>query len=490
MPERLNYLLSGSLALVVSLLFQPPSLSAQVPVAGDGPWSLQRCIDVALERSPDIKDADLAIRGAEASRKSTRGQFLPSLDLEGNVMVWDDDLVLSFGSAGGGGGAVALPPPNPADPYQMALAGLLSGFSKPTKLRKQVTWGTTVSISQPLTPILTIYQVYKLKELGVSIARIKKKMRIRDLKLAVTEQFIQILKIQGGLKTLAEARNQLMTLRDQAQALFEAEVIGKNDLLRIEVALAQLDQQRIQLEAALHISKAAFGVTLGLGEESLSDLIRPEAPNAAGDFGPLGVEKNRATASRIELKELDLHIKQAERGKNIAQAQFVPTVGVSGAWDHSEGSTMSNDNTVYVGAFLKWNLWSWGKDLYAIDEAEAGLRRARVGRDKVRDFIFLDVTAAFYQHRATRQAIGAAQKTLEYAQENYELVRRRFEAQTVTGTDLIEAHAQLVRAETELDAARFDFMVAIARLNKATGRTVTHGFTNQAKLQEGSLEDR
>jgi outer membrane protein len=68
------------------------------------------------------------------------------------------------------------------------------------------------------------------------------------------------------------------------------------------------------------------------------------------------------------------------------------------------------------------------------------------------------------------ERIGAAQKAVESAGENYQLARGRFDAGVANIIELTDAQLALTQAQSDEAQALSDYRIAIARLERALGR--------------------
>lgn len=482
---ELRLFLAGLVLLVPGVLLgqEAAPVEAQPVAAAGNSYELARCISVATERNPGMQDAQYAVEEAEASRKSLRGNLLPKLTVEGNVMVWSQPIEMSFGGSSGGASSL-LPPPNPADPYEVAFFGMLQGFSQKTVIQKQVTWGTTTSISQPVSTLYTLMKAMDVKDVDVDLANLRKAVQRRDLALQVAEAFFQLSKARSGLETVTAALQQLESMQKRTAAFFMAQLVGKNEMLRMDVAISQVRQQKVLVESAISMGKTALAVAMGLPDAGKLEIAVPETVKTTIEVPAEEELFGEALISRPEVSELGYRKTQAGLGVDIARGGMIPVVAVSGSWQHTEGSTFANKDSYFVGAFLQWDVWQWGTTYYSIDEANARARRVEAARKQVADMIRMEVAAARQELLSTLEAISLAEVALSQAEENYRVESRLFDSQTVSAADLVEAHSLLVQSRNQVNSAHYDLLLALARLNKAAGRPIVSG--TLAELLQGA----
>ena len=139
---------------------------------------------------------------------------------------------------------------------------------------------------------------------------------------------------------------------------------------------------------------------------------------------------------------------------NIAWLKLAPQVSVVGAYIHNEGSQFVQTNSAYVGAQASWDVWDWGTTTSGISEAKARARQASIARLKVADQIHLEVRRAFLELTAASEAMVVAQASVASAEENFRLVKKRYEASAATSFDVIDAErAAHAVARSDADGA-------------------------------------
>jgi outer membrane protein TolC len=420
----------------------PSSLSGPVtPVspAVHGPTtSLADCVAIALRDNPDALTSDSEIRGAEANREEARGYFAPKLHVDANVQQWNSQFAINFGGT-------------------------------PFVVRDAFTWTAGVSLIQPITPLFAIYDQYKVQDLGVDVATIRRGATRREIAFATIQAYYRLLESRR-LSEVAEASVvQLDSQRKQAQSQFDNGVIGKNDLLRAALALASAKQRAIQTRGQVILARGQLAVSMG---HSPDEAVEPRAFN--GEPPPLGEPalesaEGKAVVQRLEIRELETQIAQAHRSKAFAAKKLLPTINAIGNYTHTAGSPFQQEDAAYVGLAASWDVWDWGTTLAGVHEADARLQQAVLARRKVADQVRLEARQAFVNAQSARDALDVAQSAVSQAEENYRIVGKKFEANAATSFDMVDAEALLTQARGQVEQALYDYLIACSALQKATG---------------------
>jgi outer membrane protein len=431
--------------VLVAALFFSSAASADAPsTIGARPTSIAEAVAIALRDNPDSQTGEVELRGAEADRAGVRGGFGPKLHVDANVQQWNSPFGISFSFPG-----------VPAGP--------------PFIVRDAFTWMASVSLIQPLTPLWSIYDQYKVQDLGVDIATLKRKVTRREIAFQVTQAYYRLLEASRLAEVAQTSVTQLEGQQREAKSLFDNGVIGKNDLLRAGLALANAQQRAIQMRGNVAITRGQLDAVLGRPPGAAF-----EAEPFAGEPPPLeepSVEsaEQHASAQRLEARELDRSIEQADHGVAAAQKKLIPQVNAVGNYTHTEGQPFQQVNAAYVGLFASWDVWDWGTTMSGISSARAKLDAARIARRKIDDAVQLEARQAFVNAETARDALGVARTAVSQAEENFRIVTKKFENAAATSFDVVDAESLLTQARGQVETALYDFLIARAALARATG---------------------
>jgi outer membrane protein len=415
--------------------------SAAAQPTPSGTISLKECVAIALRENPDAQSSEFAVQGAEAQRAEVRGEFGPRVQFDGNVQQWTSAFAIGFGG---------------------------TNFT----VRDASTWTAGVSLIQPLTALLAIAQQYKIQELGVDVAAIRRAATRREVAFHTIESYYRLLEAERLAEVASASVTQLEAQQKQAQSQFENGVIGKNDLLRASLALASARQRLIQSGGQVILARGQLATAMG---RSPDHAIEPSP--FAGEpppLGEVGVEaaEGRAASERLELRDLSRQIDQAGEGVSFAKAKLGPVVNAVGNYTHTGGSPFQQENAAYVGLAASWNVWDWGTTIGGIHEADAKLHQAVLAKKKLEDQVRLEAREAFVNAASSRQALDVAREAVSQAEENFRIVTKKFENNAATSFDVVDAEALLTQSRAQVEQALYDYLIASAALQKATGASL------------------
>ena len=366
------------------------------------------------------------------------GTFYPRLHVDANVQQWNSPFAINFGGV---------------------------SFT----VRDAFTWQIGPSLIQPLTGLWSIYDQYKVQDLGVDVAALKRRVARREVAFQVVQAYYQLIEAQRLTQVAEASVTQLEAQFKQAQSLFDNGVIGKNDLLRAQLALASAKQRVIQTRGNVTLARGQIDTLLGSSPDEPFEAVPFTGEPPGLDEPSVENAEARAVAQRLEIAVVDRSIAQADHGVSAAKKKLVPQVNAVGNYTHTAGSPFQQEDAAYVGLFLSWDVWDWGATTSGIHEASAHLDQARIGRRKMQDQVRLEARQAFVNATTAREGLDVARTAVSQAEENYRIVSKKFEANAATSFDVVDAEALLTQSRGQVETALYDLLIARAALQRATG---------------------
>ncbi len=299
MIKLIKYLVLLSLCLISMLVYSQQKK-----------WTLQECVAYALENNISIQQSELDVQQGEINRKDAFGNFLPSFNASGSHS-WNIGL------------------------NQNITTGLLENL-------------TTQFTSFRLNSNVTIYNgLRNVNQLHrANLAILANQYQLSDMKddisLLVANSYLQILFNKEQLK-IQKAQYDV-TNQDylRTEELVKEGVLPRGDALELKATLASQEQQMVNTENALLLSKINLAQTLRIDDYQNFDTedvsygvplssVLDESPNII-------VEK--AKERRYDLKIADANVQLAEYDLKLAKGNLQPTL--SGFYQYDSRATSSD----------------------------------------------------------------------------------------------------------------------------------------------------
>ncbi len=253
----------------------------------------------------------------------------------------------------------------------------------------------------------------------------------------------------------------------RADALLEAELGAK---VEVDQARANLSKAQSGLTSATEAQKRALsGLGTVMGEEApvLYQLHEPEISERIP--GPLEPLVANSLEARAELAAVDARIQAAEEWVRRAQREKYPRLMImfSGGWTRFAELTLGR---LLFGAFgLQLPVFTGGRLEASIEETKLVVAKTEAMRDELRQAIRLEVTSAHSEVVSTLEAVQAARRGVEQAQAMATLADIRQQQGLSSRLDVVVARTELAAAENSLHQARYDYQLATAQLEFASG---------------------
>ena len=274
--------------------------------------------------------------------------------------------------------------------------------------------------------------------------------------------------IQQNISLLQERRRELLNLEKQGLVL-------KNDGLKLELAISNLEASLIDIRTGRAINNVNMAVALAepLATEYAIDTTAL-APTT--DEGLLADYLAEAGQNRPEVKALSMRREAALIGQRIVASNRLPTLSAGGSYDYNRPNMRvfplqaQFKGTWNVGVFLSLDLAGLYTNKAKEAETRFGVDRLTTAIDQFRDGIQMEVNASYQTYRQTVDKIRMARKAVEQATENFRVEQNRLRAAATTPADFLDANTQLVQAQLNLQSAQANAELAHWKLLKNVGR--------------------
>jgi len=290
----------------------------------------------------------------------------------------------------------------------------------------------------------------------------------QDLKLAVAESYVDVLRARKALAVADSNVRTLEALVADVDAMYERELVPKNELLAVQVSLADARQNHLRAANAAEIALASYNRRLGepLDRDAVLEEQIPEPDALPADLVPL-VEQ--ALERRTELAALGEQAKAYGQLAKVERSRVLPQVSVSGGYSYLENQFLDDEEFAVAGIGVQWALFDGGQSRKRAAALERNRRATEEQRDDVESLIALQVRQAWLGVEETRRRTQVTADAVDQAEENLRIARERYGAGLGTQTQLLEAETLRVQALTNRDNAVLDAGLARLRLARAVG---------------------
>lgn len=323
----------------------------------------------------------------------------------------------------------------------------------------------------------------KLAELGKQQAEVGVKLTRQQIRFIALGQYLDLYKIDNRIKVYEKNIELTRQLIDDIKEKQTHGMALKNDITRYELQMESLKLGLTALRNNRSIQNHQLCNTLGMNQDSQMNQgnqeiqIIPDATIADKTYGKEG-EAYWQTAGTLNsplLEQSSNAIRIAEQKEKIAKSDLLPKVAFVAA-DNFDGPILfelppvdKNLNVWYVGVGVKYSLSSLFKSNKRIKQAAVETRQAKEAHAVQAEQLNNNVQAAYVQYQQTYVELETQRKSVELAQQNYDVMNARYLSQLALVTDMVDASNLKLNAELSEVDARINIVYAYYRMKYVAG---------------------
>jgi outer membrane protein TolC len=260
----------------------------------------------------------------------------------------------------------------------------------------------------------------------------------------------------------------LEALTRDTTSMFERELVPKNELLAVQVALADARQNELRAANAAEVAAAAYNRRLGAPLDRPVELSETLAvPVDLAQDLPALVEQ--AQSRRAELDAFDAQAEAYGQLARTERSRVLPQIALSGGYQYLENQFLDDETVGMAGIGVQWALFDGGQSRKRAAALDRNRRATEQQRAEASSHIELQVRQAYLGIQESRQRVAVTAQAAEQADENLRIARERYTAGLGTQTQLLQAETLRVQALRNRDDATLDAGLAQLRLARAVG---------------------
>jgi TolC family type I secretion outer membrane protein len=425
------------IALILLLMFISISdVGADEIIKKGETLSLQRCIEISLQRQPDILASASTVDANRSRVGQAQANYYPQINLSS--------------------GYSRISP----------LSGAARAGSTRTSSGNYDQYSNSASLSQNIYDFGRTSTQIKIRDLNLDSSRSDLENVSEQTVLNVKQAYYGVLAAIRNAAVAAESVKQFQLHLEQAKGFFEAGTKPKFDVTKAQVELGNAKLNLITAENSLKISRVVLNNTMGVPDapeyeiEDNLNFIKYEIP--------FDKALKTAYANRPDLKSLILQRQAAESSIELAVKDYYPSLSGNASYNWS-GEKFPLDHGWTAGATLSFPLFSGFLTKYQVEESKANLNVIRANEETLRQGVLLDIQQAYLNLQQAEEKIGVAELNVKQAEENLEIANGRYSAGVGNPIELTDAEVSLINAKTAYNQALYDHKVALANLEKAMG---------------------
>ena len=424
-------------------------------------WTLEECIAYAEENNISIAQFELDLENAKIDHSDAFGNFLPDANAQISTSA---STGLSFD-------------PTTQEPVTTTIltgsgnltstVNIFNGMRNINRLRRA-----------KMNALANQYRLDDLKD---------------DIRLNVANAYLSIISNKETLVT--QKAQYAVTEQDMKRTaeLVEAGVVPQGDLLEIEATAAGQEQQIVNTENLVLISRINLAQLLQITDYEnfdVADVDLEVPPSEVMNRTPKEIFATALTF-RNDIKFSESSVGLAEQDLKISKGALLPTLGAFFNYNtrYSDQERFNNITGMLERESFTDQLWlndgiSYGVQLNVpifnrfanrnnIRRSEINVQQAQLQLEQDKLTLETNINQAYVDVKSFAKAYEAAQKTLEARRLAYDYSKERYEVGLMNAFDFSQAQSRVDNAEADVVRTKYDYIFRLKVLEFYFGLPIT-----------------
>ena len=413
-------------------------------------WTLERCIDHAVENNITIKQQQLNVEQHQNSYEQTRLGVLPTVNAGLSQSY-------SFGQSTGGDNINVNNNSSSTSGYISANVTLFNGLSK--------------------------YNRIKASKLDYEAAVQNLEQAKNNIALNITSAYLDVLL---NKELLATAQEQLQLTQEQIEInrqQVEAGKLAAGKLLETESQAAQEELDVTNRENSLWISKITLQQLLELPITDGFDIAVPDIDfdQVAATLLSVDTVYERAVEERPEIKSRELAVESADRQIAVAKAQQYPSLSANAGYSNSyykmsgmQNPSLSDQLDVHgsksIGLSLSIPIFNGWQARTSVKNSKLQYQNTQLELQQAKNSLLKEIQQVYVNAQAALKRYESSQKAVGSADESFRYVKEKFDLGIVTPLEYNESKNRLTQAQSTFIQAKYEYLFRMKILDFYYGR--------------------
>ncbi|MBW8199483.1 TolC family protein [Flagellimonas abyssi] len=409
-------------------------------------WTLQECVEYAVENNLTVEQFELDLENAKIDKSDAVGNMLPSLN---GTMSASSNTGFSINPTNN------LPTNSTANNVNISATSsitLFDGLRNINQLHRA-----------KMNAIANQYRLDNLKD---------------DIRLNVANAYLQVVSNKEQLKTFRAQYTVTEQDLKRTKELVESGVVPRGDLLEIEATAANQEQQIVNGESNVLISRINLAQLLQITDYENFDIAEEEfdiPPSDILDNSPK-VIFDKAMTFRNDIKFSESNVELAEQDVKITKGAYLPTLSAFFQYGtrYSDVTQIPDGNGVPYTPSLTDQLWifdgiSYGAQLNIpifngwstrnnVTRSQISLEKAKLQLEQDKLDLENTIQQAYVDVNTFEKAYAAAEKTLEARTLAYDYAKERYDVGLMNAFDFSQAQARVENAQADVIRTKYDYI--------------------------------
>ena len=299
---------------------------------------------------------------------------------------------------------------------------------------------------------------------------------VQNFVYGLVGSYYELLNADADVEAAESALKVAQTAKDTADKKFKAGVVAKADVYKAETTLAssQLSLERAknnrEITKGTLLTKLSFPANQEIVIADMSSSFGSEAESES-------IEEliDVAREKRPDLLKAAASTDAAWHKRNSAFLKNLPSISASGSvgWNDDKLADVfapdTNKMNGSIGIRASMPLFAGFANMYGLRAAEADYDRAKYNEQQTRNAAMMDVFTAYQNYKTAQTVLKHTEALLKSATESERVTAGMYKVGRATMLDWQTAQSELLNAQKQNNAAKYDLFVKRAAVALAIG---------------------
>ena len=448
MVKLSNIYMKIFITATVALLLMPASVLAQQQ------WSLRQCIDYAVEHNIQVKQREVSRMQRELDVNTAKNSRLPDLSASASES-------FSFGR----------------------------GLTAQNTYSNTNTSSTSFNLSSSV-PLFTGYRIprtLEMQKLNLEAATADLEKVKNDIRMQVAQAYVQIL---YNLELCEVANRQIEIDSMHVHRLTEMMKNGKasgTEVAQQEASLAQSRLTATQADNDYRLSLLSLTQLLELPSPegfTISREVNQELWNEVHTLPSPDVIYQEALIIKPEIQAEQSRLASSAKNIDIAKSAKLPSLSLSGGLGTNYYMTsglpgdkffkqLNNNFSQFLGLSLNVPIFNRFETRNNIKNAQLSQYNQQLQLDNVKKNLYKEIQQAYYNAVTSEAKYQSSEQAKRSQEEAFRLMSAKYEYGKANITEFNEAKNNLMKAESDLVRAKYEYLYQNALIDFYRGKDLS-----------------
>ena len=294
---------------------------------------------------------------------------------------------------------------------------------------------------------------------------------IQNFVYGLVGSYYELLNADADVESSQSALTVAQTAYDTANKKFKAGAVARADVLKAETTLAsaklslERSKNNREITKGTLLTKLSFPADQEIEIADMSSTFGTDTENeSVEELIKIAREKRPDLLKAAASKDAAWH------KRNSAFLRNLPSISASGSisWndDSLSGTFSPTSNKINgsIGIRASMPIFAGFANMYGLRAAEADYDRAKYNEQQTKNAAKLDVFTAYNNYKTAQKVLEQTKALLKSATESEKVTSGMYKVGRATMLDWQTAQSELVSAQKQNNAAKYDLFITIATL--------------------------